>query len=328
MRMSDKQVISTILEIIFKRRKLVQPQSGQTETVPFSALPMTQTRQHMDKIERMVSKGQAIHMILPAYPGKSPNRDKTLSKLPDLSEKHSIDNLGELCREISEVYPPGAKICICSDGYVFSDLVRIPDSDVHAYTEAIKDYYQLHYPAHFEFFDIKDAVPQLSCLDAMREELMVCHGESLVTLTDKARAEKETKSMYQGITRFLFEDFCGLNEFAEHSKTQIQKTAKRLSLRVIQRSNAWSDLLEDIYPDSLRLSIHPQFDESAKIGIHMAQTDDCWRTPWHSVALKQGDQIRLHKRSYIDENKHRLIFSGGVPCHYQQVSYTGEVAHA
>lgn len=312
-------IAAAILEIVFKRRKLVEFKSGHTPTLPFAALPGEETRHHLQKIEQMVANSQPIHMILPAYPGKSPNRNKTLSKLPDLSEKHSIDNLSKICREIAKIYPPGGKICIASDGYVFADLVRIPDADVFEYTEAIKDYYRQHYPDCFEFFDIKDFLPQLTCLNTMREELMVRYGRSLLLLMEQAQNEKETLSMYRGITKFLFEDFCGLNEFAGQSNTRIQKAAKQTSLRVIQRSNAWSLLLKEVYPGSLRLSIHPQFRESIKIGINMANADDAWRTPWHSVAVWKNQQILLQKRILIDENRHRLIFNGGKPCHYREI---------
>lgn len=324
MKNTSNKTTTKILEIIFKRRKLIDSQSQ--DTIPFSSLSAEETQLHLLKIEKMVLANQPIHMILPAYPGKSPNRNKTLSKLPDLAEKHSLDNLSELCQEITEIYPPGATIRLCSDGYVFSDLVRIPDQDVHAYTEAIKDYYQEHYPNYFGFFDIKDAFPQLTCLDSMREELMIHYGESLIHLKEKSKTEKETLSMYKGITKFLYEDFCGLDEFANQSKTQIQKRAKQISIRVIQRSNAWSQLLADTYPEALRLSIHPQFRESLKIGINMGKSDDVWRTPWHSVAVLKNQEILLQKRSLVDENKHRLIFNSGKPSHYQELSILKEEA--
>lgn len=122
--------------------------------------------------------------------------------------------------------------------------------------------------------------------------------------------------MYQGITKFLFEDFLGLLEFTGGSKTQVQKVAKSTALRVILRSNAWSKLLELRYPNALRLSIHPQFRVSQKIGIKLANSADCWRTPWHSVAVLKKDQIHLAHRNMVSESSHRLMFSQGAPSHY------------
>ncbi|WP_299010297.1 isocyanide synthase family protein [uncultured Shewanella sp.] len=317
---NNKPIASDILAIIFKWRKLLKSEAIDYESTFFSSLPLSETSPHLNKVMQMVERKQPIHMILPAYPGKSPNRNKTLSRLPDLAETHSIDVLNQLCVEISAVYEPGAKISLCSDGYVFADLVRIPDEDVRAYTQAIQEYYQSHYPNHFNFFDLKDAFGVLSSFDAMREELMVGYGESLISLMAAAKTNKETLSMYQGIAKFLFEDFSGLAEFANISNTQIQKQAKAVSLRVIQRSNAWSRLLEEYYPNALRLSIHPQFRVSEKIGIHMGKADDVWRTPWHSVAVMQNDEIRLQNRNQVDENTHRLIFNQGKPSHYHSLA--------
>ncbi|MEZ7206465.1 L-tyrosine/L-tryptophan isonitrile synthase family protein [Pseudoalteromonas sp. DY56-GL79] len=315
-----------ILQLIFRERKLVESEVSQADEI-HEYLSEDELYPHLDKIERMVAKGEPITMVLPAYPRKSPNRNKTLSKYPDLAEKHSIDMLHVLCDRIEKIYSPGVKVLICSDGYVFSDLVRIPDTDVHSYTEAIKEYYSSNYPTQFDFYDIKDAFPEIKCLDAMREELMIRYGESLVSLTNRSQSEKETRSMYQGITKFLFEDFLGLVEFAGVSKTQVQKAAKSTALRVILRSNAWSKLLEVRYPEALRLSIHPQFRISQKIGIKLANSADCWRTPWHSVAVLKKDQIHLAHRNMVSESSHRLMFSQGAPSHYVMSWENGAAAH-
>jgi L-tyrosine isonitrile synthase len=319
----DLAMANNILNAIFKRRKLLETEDY-FDDIEVCDLPKDETELHIHKIQEMIKNNEPIKMVLPAFPGKSPNRNKTLSKLPDLAEKNSIDNLNKLCKEIAEIYPHGVSMIICSDGYVFSDLVRIPDEDVSTYTESIRDYYQENYPGHFEYYDIIDAYPELKSLDAAREELLVCHGESLIRLTEKANTDKEILSMYRGISKFLYEDFSGIKEFDGLSNTQIQKAAKSTALRVIQRSNAWGELLETTFPNALRLSIHPQFRVSKKIGITMSKTSDCWRTPWHSVAIKKNDEIYLEKRCEINEDTHRLIFNQGMPCHYKMIPASRE----
>jgi L-tyrosine isonitrile synthase len=306
-----------ILNIIFERRKLLDNEANIDSKLPIERLPKEEIEPHLSIIEKMVAERKPIFMILPAFPGKSPNRNKTLSKLPDLAETHAIDILYDLCRSIELIYSPGAIVNICSDGHVFSDLVRIPDKDVKLYSLELINYFNNFYPNSFLFYDLCDAFPELDSFDAMREELMILFGESLLELKTQARTKKEVISMYQGITRFLHEDFLGLDEFKDTSRAQIQKLAKSISLRVIQRSNAWGRLLEHKYPDSLRLSIHPQYRISRKIGIQMTSTDDCWRTPWHSVAVKKNGIIYLEKRCNINENRNRLNFENGRPYYYQ-----------
>lgn len=75
-----------------------------------------------------IEHGKPIRMVLPAFPAKSPSRDKTLSHLPDHGEELALRNLNELCKRIGQIYEPGARIVICSDGRVFADVVRIPIS--------------------------------------------------------------------------------------------------------------------------------------------------------------------------------------------------------
>jgi len=297
-----------ILECLFRRRSLAP---GQDDALGDAVLAP-----HLPKVLQAVERGLPVEMVLPAFPGKSPNRQKTLGPLPDLAEHHAIDELNRLAEEIRALHAPGAVIHICSDGYVFADLVRVPDAHVQAYTEDIQRYAGQHYPGRFTLFDLKDAYPQLGCLDSMREELMIEHGQSLRALQQRFEDEEHMRLMYCGIHRFLAEDYAGLVEFEGMSMNAVKKAAKPASQRVIQRSEAWSALLQARYPHCLRLSIHPQLAVSSKIGIRLVPTSDLWRTPWHSVAIKRRGVVTLDRRSNVDERYSRLVFRRGRPCHY------------
>jgi pyoverdine/dityrosine biosynthesis protein Dit1 len=62
--------------------------------------------------------------VLPAFPFKSPNRvDKTLGSLPDLGEELALQHLNGLCESIKEIYEPGAKVTITSDGLVYNGKI-------------------------------------------------------------------------------------------------------------------------------------------------------------------------------------------------------------
>ncbi len=313
-----KEIALAIIEKIFARRCLVE-ESGQ-ENCRYE----DEVAPHLDTVMQAVSHQQPIVMILPAFPGKSPNRKKTLGHLPDYAELYALDNLHELCQEIRRVYQPGAVIGICSDGYVFSDVVRIPDRQVKAYTDMISDYCTKKYPGMFFMYDLIDTYPEIKHLDSLREELMIQYGTSLLALKKRVKEEPEAASMYKGVTRFLGEDYGGMDEFAGVSNAQIQKVARVAAYRVIQRSEAWSKHLEEKFPRAVRLSIHPQFRISKKIGIRLAPVKDRWRTPWHSVAVKRGADIYLEKRSNVDERDYHLIFKSGRPFHYvsTQISNT------
>jgi pyoverdine/dityrosine biosynthesis protein Dit1 len=238
-----------------------------------------------------------------------------LSHLPDHGEELALINLNNLCKRIGEIYEPGARIVICSDGRVFADVVRIPDQDVSEYNSTLRQGAVDQGLAHLDFFDLDDVYPGVKDYAVLREDLMVLYGEALRPLQERCKAHSEAAEMYRGITRFLFEDFSGLDEFRGMSRNAIQVMARSNAYRVIQRSNAWGRLLADQLQDAVRLSIQVRLSE--KIGINLIDSGDCWATPWHSVVLKRGNKVQLVPRREAEKMNAALIFKDGRPSYYQ-----------
>lgn len=318
----ESQVESVALEvikIIFKRCCFIDDEGRELEVEGKDDKSAGEVMYHLQRIMHFVRRGIAVELVLPAFPGKSPNRNKTLSNMPDYAEFHALDNLHGLCEEIRLKYSPGARINICSDGYVFSDIVRISDDDVKAYTSEIEDYCAIRYPTSFAMYDLRDVYRELGCLSSMREELLLQYGTSFMTLKRLVLEDKAYESMYKGITRFLCEDYSGLPVFSNASRTLVQKTARSSAYRVMQRSEAWSALLEVKFPDAIRLSIHPQIRGSRKIGVKLVPSSDLWRTPWHSVAVEEKGGVKLERRDKVDEINNNLLFKCGRPFGYVSV---------
>lgn len=309
------EIAEAILKLIFKRRRLLPTESEKPACFALEAEP------HRSTIASVIFKNEPINLILPGFPAKSPNRMKTLSALPDLAEKHALHNLSTLCEDIRHIYPPGAYVTICSDGRVFADLVRIPDQDVSDYGAYLKDYAHSAHPGKFDFFNLDHVYPEVKDYTTLREELLVQYGESIYELRKRCKMEDEAKAMYRGITRFILEDYSGLDIFKSESRTTLQKLARSVAYRVIQRSNAWTRLLEKHFDSAVRLSIHPQFRVSKKIGINLAETDDCWLTPWHGVAMKKDNKILLVKRRDAEQTG-LLAFEDGRPSHFEYLPGT------
>lgn len=73
------------------------------------------------QVEQFVAKSEAVCMVLPAFPFKSPNKKtKVLGDLPDKGEEIALQHLNGLCKAISDVYPGGAKVFIVSDGLMYN----------------------------------------------------------------------------------------------------------------------------------------------------------------------------------------------------------------
>lgn len=125
-----KTIGEDILKLIFRYRRLLQ----NTLSHSVEELPYPWLTSHMHKVEFFIKNEQPIHFILPAFPAKSPNPQKVLGTLPDMGEQISLQFLQSLCSQIREIYAPGARLTICSDGRVFSELVGVKDENVTAYS--------------------------------------------------------------------------------------------------------------------------------------------------------------------------------------------------
>lgn len=303
-------IARAIVREVFKLRKLHPTEDSRPGDIE------AEMDWHVEAILPVVASDRQVRLILPAFPGKSPNRMKTLGVLPDLAEKHALKNLAALCMRIGKIYKPGVKFVICSDGYCFSDVVSIGDDEVAQYLKSLEEHAAAHFEGCFEFFDLKSHFGYLDDLTSKREELLIAYSDPVERIRRQCQDDPAMSAMYRGITRFLYEDSLGIERFRTWSNTAIQKMSRCNAYRVIQRSNAWSRLIEDAFPNSLRLSIHPQFRVSKKIGIRLVDCDDVWLTPWHSVAVRENNRIVLKKRSEVDERNSVLVFSDGVPCHF------------
>jgi pyoverdine/dityrosine biosynthesis protein Dit1 len=278
---------------------------------------------HLTKIVSAISEEKPITFALPAFPAKSPNTEKVLGVLPDYAEILSLQFLNDLCEQIKKLYTPGAKIILCSDGRVFSDVVGIKESNITAYQNKLNQLILDMSLTNLSTLNLDDFYNEIS-FHQMRDELMKSYVQSLDFLKYKIRRassfdatsdEVEAKRMYCGIARFLFED----SIYGEQTKSRsaLQKEARLKAYEVIRRSNAWSDLIAEKFPEVVRLSIHPQSCGSKKLGIRLI-ANESWITPWHGVALKIKNGFQLIKRIEAEKLGAKLIFdSTGAPSHYQ-----------
>lgn len=268
---------------------------------------------HQPKVEQAIALGQPIHFILPAFPAKSPNAEiKVLGTDPDMAEEVALVYLQTVCDDIRAVYTPGARVTICSDGRVFSDLVLVGDRAITDYGHAIERMIADLGLRDIDTFNLEDLFT-VTDFDGMRDHLAVHYGEPLDLLRIKCK-EGHHKSMLNGIHRFLFEDTLAVEP--HKSRTKIRKECRERAYGVILRSNAFSRLIAECFPSSLRLSIHPQTPHAAKIGILLGHADGCWITPWHGAAMRTEEGWTLVKRAQAEEAGARLVMRDGKPSHF------------
>ncbi len=266
---------------------------------------------HLPRIEAYVRAGAPLELVLPAFPAKSASLEKVLGPLPDLAEARALERLSELLDSITEVWPAGARLTICSDGHVFADAVGVADADVDRYKRALLGMID---DRRVTWFDLATAFGDGAPAE-LRARLLTTYAEPLEAL--RARAEKSSSLAAQidGIHRFLSEDEAALHP--ELTRSQVKKRTRPRAYEVVRRSEAWGALVGAVFPQALRLSIHPQPDPSVKIGINLLGVRDPWLTPWHGVAVVDRTGTRLLHRHEAERAGAKVVLHDGRPSHME-----------
>jgi pyoverdine/dityrosine biosynthesis protein Dit1/AcrR family transcriptional regulator len=298
-----------LLQHLFRYRRL-QPGAGACAQSPCEQCLAL----HLPKVRRFVLAGEPLHLLLPAFPAKSPSLRKVLGPLPDMAEELALSFLENICDELREIYSPGARITICSDGRAFSDLVGVTDEQVTAYALEVSNLLERVGAASIELFSMEDLFDS-GDQAAMREQLCVHYADSLQAIKERAHAHSHHLALFNGIQRFLFEDRVAIEP--GKSRTQVRNECKERAYQVIRRSDAWGRLVGECFPAALRLSIHPQAPHSDKIGILLGEANDAWLTPWHGVAVHTGGRFKLMKRAEAEALGAHTVERMGRPYYFE-----------
>ncbi|KAI4244084.1 MAG: hypothetical protein LQ352_006922, partial [Teloschistes flavicans] len=168
-------------------------------------------------IEHFVTAETQVRMCLPAFPFKSANKvEKVFGILPDKAEELALERLDSMCKRIEEVYPPGAKVTIISDGLTYNDLLNIPDRDTWAYGEALRTMALQKSFNHIDFSRLRDLVTFPLPLPEKLEEITYVanatnfrrylfnqYGKEDLDIDHEIATNPDTRMTYLGYRRFL-----------------------------------------------------------------------------------------------------------------------------
>lgn len=74
--------------------------------------------------QHFIARNRTIEFCLPAFPCKSSNLQKVTGVDPDRSEESALWRLDNFVKHVEQIYEPGAKVLVVSDGHVFSDCSK------------------------------------------------------------------------------------------------------------------------------------------------------------------------------------------------------------
>ncbi|KAI1384202.1 Pyoverdine/dityrosine biosynthesis protein-domain-containing protein [Hypoxylon trugodes] len=257
----------------------------------------------MGRVRHFTSQGLPIEFCLPAFPCKSSNRNKVTGKDPDRGEQLALERLHFFAETAERIYSGGAKIWIISDGHVFSDCIGVDDQDVDSYGQKLIEMNnnigkqrgkadRVGFKSLMDLFEIarykrQSKLAQIAKLDIPEIEHNV---ETQVTMEAEfcrrllmAGCQSQRSSLrarinlqdpailalYRGFSRFMLEDL-ELHPFTQAmSRSKQKKLSSKVAFEMIMRNQAYSNLVELLYPNHIRLSIHAHNNAGPKFGIQL-----------------------------------------------------------
>ncbi|KAL2169039.1 hypothetical protein VTG60DRAFT_6538 [Thermothelomyces hinnuleus] len=247
-----------------------------------------------ERVRHFTAQERPIEFCLPAFPCKSSNRDKVTGPDPDRGEELALERLHDFVEAVERTYGPGAKLWIISDGHVFSDCIGVDDADVDAYGEKLKqmnhaigvrrgntnrvgfkslvDLFRLSTSgAHGGLPALAQRLSLLPSIDhhvstKLTEEAELCRRILMAGCGPRrsaVRAKIDSKdpaitALYRGFSRFMLEDLEHHPHTRNLTRSQQKKLSAKVAFEMILRNQAYSNLVELLFPNHVRLSIHAQ----------------------------------------------------------------------
>ncbi|KAK4185492.1 Pyoverdine/dityrosine biosynthesis protein-domain-containing protein [Podospora australis] len=308
---ADVKMTSDILNIISKYRLEKHgsgPASGH-DTLKFFAVVYDQ-----------VKTNESIKMCLPAFPFKSPNHTtKVTGRLPDMTEQFALAHLNGLCAAIGDIYKPGAELTIISDGLVYNDLLGVPDKDVWAYGQTLRNlavekgfsknikFSRLQDLLHVFPSDDLDEISYVANATEFRRALLNSFGRPDYDPSFEISKNEDTCLTYRGYIKFLESDLKHVYPIGpERSKSKFKKGIEYVAKRMLMRGDAFARAVRERFPTHLRLSIHQTSSYHkgktvTKLPTSLLPTNSSWTTPWHCcIGLKADGTILSLPRDQFD----------------------------
>ena len=280
----------------------------------------------LEKIHPLVSSGQQIRFVIPAFPFSMPNpRKKFGDTSPDRSEFLSMQHLQRFCLSLKSVYPPGAKMLIASDGdvlrpvwsYWFPIQEDTPMKYIDGLNQMISD---IGAQDEINIWSLRDAY---GCEDVNQCRAIML--EDYPTSLDETRVQiKQPNSVqnlaYIGQKRYFINDGYDSPIGSKMSRTKVKRISGELAAQATHLAEAWGYRITLEFPDAIRLSVHPYPAHfGVKTGIFLTDTHEEWMTPWHGVSVYYTliGKWTIMKNYKAKELGGKLVHrSDGQPDHY------------
>ncbi|GME23715.1 Pyoverdine biosynthesis [Neofusicoccum parvum] len=275
-------------------------------------------------VEKHVRSGTIIPMVLPSFPWKSINRvDKVLGTDPDLGEELALARINDLCQSVQQVYTPGAMVVIATDGLCYNDILGIPDEDAWDYGSAIRSLAAKRGYSCIKFMRIMNLLglytdseiskhDYLNLCSSARKQLALRYGDPSFDADMFLKTDEDYMRTYLGYSKFLTKDLAYSSVMASLPSRKMYKAkVKAIGKEMIAGGVAYAKLIREVYPEHVRLSIHPS-SGATKLSIPLIpQPSGFSMSPWNcAIAVSTKGTFRTSHVSDLRDS-HDLVQKDG-----------------
>lgn len=262
------------------------------------------------QIEQFVESNEAIQIILPTLPAKGQNRARNDHEIDDVSlgEILFLAQLRDIAMSVKEIYKPGLKIIVVTDGIIYADMFRYNDT-----ARAIL--YRNRCMELRDKMDLRESVDIVDMDWVLQGEPRFgwtkefIHERLIYLWKTDQKAKKHLDSLMRGMIFNMptpgnsFEKAIeSINTPFEKLPETFKKKLKFTTLRYAAGLIALNQLsiLKRAFPRALRATVHPK--NSAQIGLHLVNSSSTV-FPYHGVVLVSNKKLQetqsLRKASKI-----------------------------
>ncbi|CAD5116384.1 DgyrCDS5280 [Dimorphilus gyrociliatus] len=217
------------------------------------------------KVSTYAKRNLPIPFVLLGFPFKSTSDEKVIGHLPDMGEYVCLKRLEDWCESVKEIYPPGVRFVICSDGRIYCRLLNVEDSIIFQYRHAVVNLLPSN---NISWVGLDDFLPnEIYNSDAKREFLDLVYKPSLEETKKNISENGNLKVVFETFKQFVKEE----KKFASNESDD--KECDCITYKMMQRNQVYSDFMEDLFPTHIRLSIHSH-DSIKKVGINLLGDGD------------------------------------------------------
>ena len=260
---------------------------------------------YLQKISNFVDECTPLQIVFQGLPFKCNNPVETMRRTPDLGEIAFLLRLGDINETIKQIYKPGVRFTILTEGNSYKKLFGATDKEVVEFDKKCIEYSQLlGLDQTVSFIDILSLVGDRVFYEGEVKK----RQEHIFTQIEKSGTSEEIEHFIPVMSRSLpiigevsFEDLLSvfgysngvqkLTEFQKDFAVYLKNAATELVVRylAIQRVKKDEELIQNSFPDYLYFSTTSKMDRYSFHPIHR-------RTrlyPHHGVPVLGSDKIDI-----------------------------------